>query len=89
MRERDFPEACDSTEDMLNNINEVNNRIVTTEDDVDNRVIMSMDAEALFPSLNIKDILKGIWNLIMETDIKIVNVDVMEMAKYLAVSYEK
>ena len=89
MRERDFPEACDSTEDMLNNINEVNNRIVTTEDDVDDRFIMSMDAEALFPSLNIKDILKGIWNLIMETDIKIVNVDVMEMAKYLAVSYEK
>ena len=46
-----------------------------------------MDAEALFPSLDLKDILDGVWDLIINTDVPFGNIDIKEMLKYIAIMY--
>ena len=80
--------SCDSTEDMLYSITKVNKEISEGLSS-DNLAIMSMDAATLFPSLHIKDILSGIWRLIIETDLELMNVDMREIGKYLTVIYNK
>ena len=51
--------------------------------------IFSMDAEALFPSLDHEDILQVIWNLIMETEVTIANVNLSECIKYVYIMYTR
>ena len=48
-----------------------------------------MDAEALFPSLALKEILGGIWTLVTESSLEFKDVDVNEMAKFLAIEYTR
>ena len=48
-----------------------------------------MDAEALFPSLGLADILKGIWRLITESEIQFNNLNISEISKHLAITYSK
>ena len=43
--------------------------------------IWSMDTEALFPSLALKDILGGIWNLVTESSLEFKDVDLNEVSK--------
>ena len=50
---------------------------------------MSMDAEALYPSLSIEDILSGVWTLVTESDLHFKEVDVREIGMFLAVMYSK
>ena len=50
-------------------------------------MVMSMDAAALFPSLHLDDILKGVWRLIQDTDLDLETFDYKEMGKYLYVNY--
>ena len=38
-----------------------------------------MDAEALYPSLNIEDIMTGIWELCIETDLDLNKFDYREL----------
>ena len=55
----------------------------------ENLGIWSMDAEALYPSLAIKDILDGIWHLVMDSDLEFKNLNIEEMFKFLAVMYPR
>ena len=48
-----------------------------------------MDTEALFPSLAMEDILLGIWDLIIHSDLKFNNINYSEMAKYIAITCDK
>ena len=41
--------------------------------------VFSINAEALHPSLDIEDILEGIWDLIMGTDADFNNVNIEEI----------
>ena len=57
--------------------------------DLPELAIFSMDAEALFPSLDHDDILQSIYNLIMNTEVKIPNVNMSECIKYVYIMYTK
>ena len=48
-----------------------------------------MDAEALFQSLDHDDILQSIYNLIMETEVKISDVNMSECIKYVYIMYTR
>ena len=51
--------------------------------------MMSMDAAALFPSLNMKDILSGLWRLVLETPMSLLNVNMKEIGKYLYIMHTR
>ena len=51
--------------------------------------LISMDAEALYPSLDRQDITQAIWNLLIDTDHDLRNFDYREIGKYLAVKMTK
>ena len=44
-----------------------------------------MDAEALFPSLHLDDMMDGVWELITTSELEFNNIDYQEVAKYVAV----
>ena len=48
-----------------------------------------MDAEVLYPSLNLEDILQGIWDLVLHGEARLNNLDIKEVAKYIAIVYTK
>ena len=48
-----------------------------------------MDAEALYPSLHLENILQGVWDLILSTTGKLENIDFKETAKYAAIIYNR
>ena len=54
-------EGCDSMEDMLASVVKANEALDLNPAARETTAIWSMDAEALFPSLALKDILGGIW----------------------------
>ena len=66
IRHRNFDIDCDSTEDMLHAIEQANLLLDKDPKLQNDLTIFSMDAEALFPSLALKDIKDGIWTLIVE-----------------------
>ena len=68
---------------------QLTNTELETEPVNDNLTVLSMDAEALFPSLALEDIMDGIWRLIMESNFKFSNVNYKQVAMYLAVMYMK
>ena len=76
-----------SQQKILHRITKANQKLseCLPRDDI---AIMSMDAAALFPSLNIKDILNSIWKLIVDTELELQTIDIQELAKYLAVTYK-
>ena len=76
-----------SRKDMLATIMKSNER--HSENPAENVSILSMDAEALFPSLDIGDMLQAVWNLIMNSDVTFCNIDVCYMAKYLNIMYTR
>ena len=77
----------DSTEDMLSAIEAANKKLESAPMKEGDLSVFSMDAEALFPSLALPDILKGVWDLIMDGDVPFNNINWREMTKYLAVLY--
>ena len=87
--QRDFKEGCDSTEDMLASVVKANEALDQNPAAKETITIWSMDAEALFPSLALKDILGGIWTLVTESSLEFKDVDVNEMAKFLAIEYTR
>ena len=72
---RRYTEKCDATEDMLAAVQAANENLKTEGPGQDISLI-SMDAEALYPSLNLEDILQGIWDLVLHSDAKLDNVDI-------------
>ena len=81
-------EGCDITEDMLHSVQSANIKLAK-EPPRENLTVMSMDAEALFPSLALSDIMSGIWRLIMELDLEFNTFNYSEIALYLAVMYRR
>ena len=65
------------------------NQELNKDRNINNLAVWSMDAEALFPSLGLADILKGIWRLITESEIQFNNLNISEISKYLAITYSK
>ena len=89
LKAREYQEEADSTEDMLYSINEANKVLKQDKGLADNTMIFSMDAEALYPSLDLQDILDGIWDLVDMSDLEWTDIDYREMGKYLAVMCTK
>ena len=88
LRKRQCDVIFDSTEDMLHSVTQANQRINETGD-MSNLSVMSMDAAALFPSLNMKDILSGLWRLVLETPMSLLNLNMKEIGKYLYIMYTR
>ena len=79
----------DSTEDMLRGVYDTNEVINELNYEEKKRVmIFSMYAEALYPNIRKKDILKELWYVIQKTNLEY-NVDVKELGKYIAIVYVK
>ena len=74
---------------MLFSLTEANKILDKDPSKQSNVAIMSIDSSALFPSLHIVDILTGLWRLVMETPLELLNVDMKEIGKYLYVMYER
>ena len=89
MTNREYDENCDSTEDLLSATVEANEKLTENNTKPSEIGLMSMDAEALYPSLDTNDILNGVWELITESDLKFENVDIKEIAKYISIMYSK
>ena len=70
MNKREYTENCDSTEDLLEAITTANKKISDAKPDQSDIGLMSMDAKALYPSLNLNDILDGVWTLILESGLR-------------------
>ena len=64
-------EDCDSTEDMLWAVQEANCKLATEPPQQSDLSIFSMDAEALYPSLHIEDIMDGIIDIVTSAPIDI------------------
>ena len=74
---------------MLFAVHEANKKLESSNNNIEDLAVMSMDAAALFPSLKIKDILQGLWRLVMDTTQALDNIDIKEIAKYIAVIYDE
>ena len=81
-------EDCDSTEDMLWAVDQANEKLKLNPPKQGDFSIFSMDAEALYPSLHLEDIMEGIMDIIMKTNIEFKNVNTEEMLKFIAIVYD-
>ena len=72
---------CRSTEEMLAEINEVNEKVI--EEDV---VMGSADVKALYPSLNIADTINVVTEMFMESNIELIGIDQKELALYISLN---
>ena len=89
MESRMFLEECDSTEDMLAAVDKANQTLRDNPPSTGEVSIISMDAEALYPSLALKDILDSIWTLVTTSDLQFKNINTKELGKYLAVMVDE
>ena len=76
------PSLVESTEDLQSRISMFNSLPPTEREDV---VLFSMDATALFPSIEIERTADAVFEVMCEADIKYRNINVLELARYLAV----
>ena len=72
---------------MLYSVQKANEKLRLDPELGKNTQIFSMDAEALFPSLDLEDIITGIRTLVMESDLDIA-IDTREVAKYVSIMYD-
>ena len=86
LRGRNYPEGVDSTKNILFSVLKANEKLNIDPELGRNAFIFSMVVEALYPSLDLKDILHGIRILMMESDL-VYNVDTKEVVKYVAIMY--
>ena len=78
----DEPTICDSTEDMLAAIQDVNESGKVTR----NSVVGSMDVKALYPSLELDFAIEVVCDEFYRSQIKIKGVDYLELGLYLSLS---
>ena len=71
---------CDSTEDLEARLIEINE---LPERDREDLVVFSMDAKALFPSIQIERSSTAVAQLISESQLKLSNVNALELSRYL------
>ena len=72
---------------MLCAVQKANQRLRTAPPEPGDLSIFSMDAEALYPSLHIDDIMEGIMDIVASSPIEFRHVNVFEMTKFLHVMY--
>ena len=72
---------------MLNAVEEANRRLKKENPEEGLVSIFSMDASALYPSLNIDDVMDSIWKLINTSKLDFKNVDIREVIKYVTIMY--
>ena len=77
------PEPCNSTDDLLSRIHEVNE-----SEDLTGCIIGSMDVEALYPSIDINFSVEKCVELIYESGVQFKNADINELGLYLALCME-
>ena len=77
-------EPCNSTEDLLSRIQEVNEN-----EDLEGCIIGSMDVKALYPSIDIDFAVEKCKELIFESQAEFKNVDTEELGLYLALCSEE
>ena len=70
-------------------VNQANQKLKTAPPDPNDLSIFSMDAEALYPSLHIDDIMNGIMEIVASTPINFDHVNIYEMTKYLYIMYSE
>ena len=74
--------TCDSTEDLLSRIREVNNNNISLR----NTIIGSMDVKALYPSIDVDFAIGKCGEIIVKSDTEISNVDVEELGLFLSLT---
>ena len=78
----------DSTKDMLRRVKDLNDNFrLFSEEDKHRIMTFSMDAEALYPSIRRKDILKEISYIVEKSPMKFEYVNYVEIGKYIAILY--
>ena len=77
-------EICDSTDDMLSRINQVNEST-----DLKNCIIGSFDVDALYPSIDVNFAIEKCLELILQSDITFKGIDFAEIGLYLSLTVKK
>ena len=77
------PESCDSTEDLLSKMENVNKN-----ENLHGCIVGSMDVEALYPSIDIDFAVDKCMELLQESDLKFSNVNTDELGLYLALTLD-
>ena len=72
----------ESTEDLQARIEQFNSLHQCEREDV---VLFSMDAKALYPSIQIERTGDAVYEVMCEADVKYRNINILELARYLAV----
>ena len=80
-------EECRSSEEMQRAIMDANSRI--KEEKMTNIMVFSMNVDALFPSMNLEDVLDTIRELFLDTDLQVKVEDDKLLAQYLTVLVSK
>ena len=80
-----FLEEYYSIEDMLVAVDKANQTLRDKPPSTEKVSIISMEAEALYPSLALSDILDSIWTLVTTSNLQFDNINIKEISKYLAV----
>ena len=78
---------CASSEEMQRAMEEANEYIERME--IEDTVIFSTDVKALYPSLDLEDVLEAVEKVVIESEYEFQNVDEKEMAKYLKIVVTK
>ena len=78
---------CASSEEMQRAMEDANEEIERLE--IEDAVIFSTDVKALYPSLDLDDVLEAVEKVVIESKYELENVDVKELAKYLKIVVTK
>ena len=74
---------CDSTEDMIFKMNKAEEEIKKDEKKVE-IIVGSADAVALYPSITKKVAGEEVFNMVVNSEVKLSNINYSEAAKYIA-----
>ena len=72
---------------MLNAVQKANQRLKEKPPDPKDIQIFSMDAAALYPSLNLEDIKDAVWDLVTTSNFDFKHIDSKQLCKFVAVNY--
>ena len=80
-------EECRSTEEMQRAVLDANQRI--REENIEGTMVMSMDVDALFPSMTLEDVLETVMELFLSTELLVRVEDDRLLAQYLVLMLSK
>ena len=85
------PDSCESTEDMLAEIHDVNDRTETILQEDEKLMVGSLDVKALYPSIDVDFAAEVVANELYKSDIKIDedSIDAEELGLYLILTVDE